>query len=110
MTFDEWAELLNLKAETFAGFPPAVDARKAWRCCGPCGQLMYGVTRDWKRNWNYPNENTPPGSYINDQYERVCEVCWEMYSSISERSYWVAARAADEKKYTRLKNEGEYLA
>ena len=108
MTFDDWAESLNLRANTFEYFPPAPDVRKAWRCTGPCGQLMYGLVR--LKNWNYPSAIVPAGFYLSEDYPRVCNVCWEMYSSISERSYWVAARATDKKKYHKLKNEGDYLA
>jgi hypothetical protein len=118
MTFDDWAELLNLRAETFEGFPPDKAARKAWRCDGPCGQLMYGISRD--RGWNYPNGNIPGGSYISKELPRVCNVCHALYyyyvghpdEKVQDRiqAYWDAIRIADKDKFGKLKSKGDYLA
>ncbi len=118
MTFDEWAELLNLRAETFGDFPPPKDARKAWRCDGPCGQLMYGISR--VKSWNYPNENTPVGSYISKDLPRVCNVCHDLYyyyvghpdEKVQDRiqAYWDAVRATEKTTFSKLKNKGDYFA
>lgn len=111
MTFDEWADRLDLRATTFENFPPAPDAREAWRCDGPCGQLMYGIARE--KNWNYPAaSDTPTGLSISKEFPHVCHVCWELYHNeqFDERPYWQIIAHKEKKKFEQLKREGDFLA
>lgn len=108
MTFDEWVARINIKADTFEYSRPADDVRRAWRCDGPCGQLMYGIWR--LKGWNYPGDQIPAGAYLTEEYKRVCECCWEMFDALKNRRYWKELSANDKKKYTRLKPEGDFFA
>jgi hypothetical protein len=108
MIFDEWADRLDLRAAAFEQFPPA-DAKKPWRCDGPCGQLMYGQER--KNGWNYPTpEGLPVGYFLSEEYPRVCDVCWNLYSVLKDRSHWTALSANDNKARKRLSTGGNYLS
>ena len=119
MTFDEWAELLDLKGDTFSGFPPKPGIKGAWRCTGPCGQLMYGL--ELHKNWYYPTiKNLPVGNYISKEFPLVCQLCHNLYyyyighpdDKVQDRiqAYWDAIRSADNKRYQRLKREGDFFA
>lgn len=118
MTFDEWAARLELQERAFEYFPPAANTRRAWRCDGPCGQLMYGITRI--KSWNYPTEKVPAGAYISTDYPRVCSVCHAMYyyyvahpddrTQDRLQKYWDELRAKDKKKFQQLRREGDFFA
>ena len=87
MTFQEWADKLELVAGEYPEIENAI-AISPWRCHGACGQLMYGVDRE--SGWNYPEANTPVGSFISKAYPRVCHICWELFHVVADcdTSYW----------------------
>jgi hypothetical protein len=108
MTFEEWADRLDLRAGAFEQFPPA-GIKDPWRCDGPCNQLMYGQARD--NNWNYPSpEGVPTGYFLSEEYPRVCDICWTLYSVLKDRSYWTTLLAERSKAYKKLTNGGNYLS
>lgn len=109
MTFDEWAELLDLR-EKLVSSETAGD-RRPWRCTGPCGQLMYGV--EWINGKSYPSPvNTPSGMFISKDIPHVCHVCWEMYHAMenSPTGYWQGLSAGNNKRTKGLKPGDNYLA
>ena len=107
MTFEEWADILDLRAGKYTKYLPA--DKTAWYCDGPCGQLMYGQWHE--KGWNYPYpSNMPIGSFISPEYSRVCDVCYALHDNIKNRSYWVALQASDRKMIGKLGSGGSYLA
>jgi hypothetical protein len=108
MTFEEWADILELRAKLVPD--TAEGDRNPWRCVGPCDQLMYGV--EWVDGKLYPTpENTPSGLFISKDILRVCHVCWELYHAVerSPTGYWQGLSAGDKKKYDGLHPGGNYL-
>lgn len=108
MTFDEWAEVLELRAKLVPS--NAEGERDPWRCSA-CEQLMYGI--EWIDDKPYPTpENTPSGLFISKDIVRVCHVCWEMYHACekSPAGYWQGLAAGDEKRIKNLKPGDNYLA
>lgn len=109
MTFEEWAEVLDLRAKLVPDI--AEGDREPWRCTGPCGQLMYGL--EWIDDKLYPSpNNTPAGLFISKAIPRVCNVCWELYQAVdkSPTGYWQNLSVMDVKKNDRLGPGGNYLA
>jgi hypothetical protein len=109
MTFEEWAEILELR-EKLVPATTAVD-RIPWRCTGPCGQLMYGL--EWIDGKLYPSpDNTPSGMFISKDIPHVCHVCWELYHALdnSPTGYWQGLSAGDQRKIDRLGSGGSYLS
>jgi len=108
MTFEEWAEVLELRAKLVTSNPEG--ERDPWRCSA-CGQLMYGI--EWVDGKAYPTpENTPAGLFISKDIPRVCHVCWEMYHACekSPTGYWQGLAAGGQKKIKGLKPGDNYLA
>jgi len=105
MTFEEWADNLDLRASFVPGY--VEDTRNPWRCSG-CQQLMYGT--EWIDGCPYPSPlNTPAGMYIDDKHDRVCYVCWEMNHAI-DSDYWKKLSVAANKFRDGLRPGGNYLA
>jgi len=110
MTFEEWSDLLELRAMLTSGYSEVENNRAPWRCCGPCGQLMYGI--EWEGDKFYPVPyDTPAGLFISKDIVRVCHVCWEMYHACekSPTGYWQGLAAGDQKKIKGLKPGDNYL-
>lgn len=108
MTFEEWAEVLELRAKLVPS--NAEGDRDPWRCSG-CGQLMYGV--EWVDGKQYPTpEYTPAGLFISKDVVRVCHVCWEMYHACEQSAtgYWQGLSASDKKTIDRNSPGSNYLA
>lgn len=82
----------------------------AWRCDG-CGALMYAL--DSK---GYPAPGAPPSDFISTTYRRVCNVCKDMWDTVSNIDYWrtieresKAARDRRSKKNDGLSGKTDYF-
>jgi hypothetical protein len=52
-----------------------------WRCMA-CNSLMYNLGADGK-----PAEGAPSASYGNDEYKRVCSMCYGMLKVVEDSIY-----------------------
>ena len=109
MTFEEWADLLDLR-ERLVPNTTEVD-RLPWRCTGTCGQLMYGLERINGKLYPSP-ENTPVGMFYSKEYSRICHVCWQLLHTLddSPTGYWQGLAAGDRKRVDRNSPGGNYLS
>ena len=107
MTFDEWAEVLDIRARLL---PETENGpRPPWRCSA-CNKLMYGI--EWIAGKSYPTpEFCPAGLFISKDIPRVCHVCWEMYHALEQSSsgYWQGLGASDRKNIAGLRPGDNYL-
>lgn len=85
-----------------------MELTDAWRCDGPCGQLMYDL--EVIDGLLYPTETAPPGFYIANLNARVCHICWELYNIIAKKEYWQEVSEKDKDKKRKLGRNGNYLA
>ena len=85
-----------------------MELTDAWRCSGPCGQLMYNTEIvDGKV---YPTDTAPAGFFLSKEYPRVCHVCWDMFTVLDKSDYWKEVQEKDKQKRNKLGRGGNYLA
>ena len=84
-----------------------MELTDAWRCDGPCGQLMYNINIvDGK---SYPAETAPEGFFLSKEFQRVCCVCLDMFTVLDKSDYWKEVHDKDKQKWNKLRRGGNYL-